>query len=98
MLIKIDDVVLRELTEEEKRILYHDMVPADLDYEIARRIIWVIDEKLKGSRQRILAEYLPILKAINDLLPTDEDVLVTMILALPEYKDRQAREDALNTN
>lgn len=98
MLIKLDYATVYELTDRDLTILLHKFLPDELNPEIVRRLAWSLEEMLKESKKRILAENLEALKSNYSDLPTDNEALIDMILADPNYQDKAAKQAAATTD
>lgn len=92
MQIKINDEIILEITQDYQDLLTYSLPLDSLEDEIKRRLIWIINEKLQGCKKRILRDWLPILKSELTSLPVSDDDIVALVMAHPEYKNRDARD------
>lgn len=93
MQIKFNDEVIFELSEIDRATIEYSIPSDELEEDLKRRIIWVIEEKIKGRKAALRRDFLPLLRAENDTLPTNQDALIPLILARDDYKDRSTRDE-----
>lgn len=94
MQIKIDDRVIFEITPALQEIIAYSIPRASLLEDVEYRLAYIISEKVKGCKRRMQEDWLPILREELSSLPTKEDDIIALIMARPDYKDREAREAA----
>ena len=93
MKIKLDEEVILELTETQKKVLCNEINHGMLEEDIKRRLIYIIDHKYEQCMKRLKEEWEPKLKAAGKrTIPLDSDKLAELIFEHEEYKDRAARD------
>lgn len=82
-----------ELTDDEVKILEYDLI------DIHDWIAGAIAGKLNNCKKRAAIQYRELLKQENaDMLPANDDVAVAQLFARSDYKNRAARDAALQIN
>lgn len=93
MKIFVDEKLLFELTETQKKVLKNDIKADLLEEDIKRRLFYIINHKYDQCFKRLKAEWEPKLaKAGVASIPVDKDKFAELVFKQPEYKDRSARE------
>ena len=93
MKIKVNDELLFELTDTQKKVIKNDIDANIFDEDMKRRIFYIINHKYEQCFKRLKAEWEPKLAAKGvESIPTDKDAFAQLIFAQPEYKDRSARD------
>lgn len=88
MIIKVDDVTILEILDTEL---------AALDNDLLSKKDWVVSAivgKISNCKKRMLREWEPKLRADPEVesYPADEDALISLIMARPDYKNRKDRD------
>lgn len=90
--IKVNDVEIMQVSDDDITILANDLPKADIENEIIRRIQYIVSEKINNCQNRLFTQWLPSLRASKATVPTDTPSVNQEIYALPDYKDRDARD------
>ncbi len=89
MQIKVDDVVVLELTDIQKKVIMSDINEDEFVADMQRRAAWVIQHKYEQCFDRLKKGWTDKLAESNDSLPTNPDKLAEMIFAHPDYCDKK---------
>lgn len=92
MQLKVNNNVVFELSEIEQRIIQHDVHKDDFIEDMQRRCLFAPSSKLNDCRKRLEAQWLPILAARYDAIPTDKNALAELIFSQEDYKCRATRD------
>lgn len=94
MEIKVDDVSLFSLATWEKDVIKYMIPSADFEADMKRRLQWVLQHKCEQCYKRFEDEWLDKLRAdpAVDTIPADKQAFVELVIARPDYKDRDARD------
>ncbi len=93
MKISVNDVELFTLSEIQKNVIKNDINSDNLDFDMQRRLQWVLIHKYERCMERLKKEWMP--KLIENgvtSVPTDNDALAELIFSQPNYKDRKVRD------
>lgn len=92
MIIKLDDEVIFELTETQKKILANDIEENLLKEDVKRRLKYILQHKLERCCSRLKSEWEPKLKKQGEKsIPLDEEEFARVVFAQRNYKDKKAR-------
>lgn len=75
-----------EFTATQTKVIKESLEDDVFNNDIKRRLHWVLDEKLKGSRIRLIAQWLDVMKMRYESLPSSDDALAELIFSQPDYK------------
>jgi len=93
MKIAVDSKELFELTETQKNVIKNCINSDEFDADMKRRLEWVLKHKYEQCFKRLKDEWDGKLSGLGvESIPTNPDEYAEMIFALPEYKDRKARD------
>jgi len=93
MKISVDNKDLFELTTTQKNVIKNCINSDVFDEDMKRRLQWVLMHKYEQCFKRLKDEWDGKLPGLGvSSIPTDKDAYAEMIFALPEYKDRKARD------
>ena len=93
MKISVDDEELYVLSETRKDMIKNEINSDVFEVDMKRRLEWVLKHKYEQCFKRLKEEWDPKLSGLGvSSIPTDPDAYAEMIFALPEYKDRKARD------
>lgn len=94
MQIKVDDVVLFELSDVQKQVLCNDIHRDCLDDDMKRRIEYIVMHKYEQCMKRLRVEWEPVLKSEGaESIPCNDDAFAQLIFSRADYKCRKAREE-----
>lgn len=99
MQIKLDDVVLFEISDADIKILENDLI--DVQAEITQRLKYIVTHKVEQCYKRMRDEWTSKLEQSKVVasVPLQRDDFVNLILSQPDYKNRAMREaEVLNDN
>lgn len=95
MIVKCDDVVVFQLSDNQKKVICNDIPMEVLDADLKRRIKYVLEHKYDQCMKRLRAEWEPKLKANGAVsIPTDDVAFCDVVFSHSEYRDRSARDAA----
>lgn len=86
MKIEVDGRCVYELSQHELHVLCHDIDKDELRQDIERRMRWVVTDKYKKVRDRLIQEWFRTLQERYDTLPAKNDKLIDLIFEQPDYK------------
>ena len=94
MKVSVNDKLLFELTDVQKKIIKNDIRAEIFEEDMKRRLFHVINHKYEQCYKRLKDEWEPKLaerdvEYSNKISPPE---LANIIFAQPDYKDRSARE------
>jgi len=93
MQIKVDDKLLFELSETQKKVIKNNVRSEIFDADMKRRLEWVLMHKYEQCFKELKNEWSPKLVELGvKTVPTDADAYAELVFARPEYKDRSARD------
>lgn len=93
MIVKCDDVVVCELSANQKRVISNDIPMAALDADLKRRVKYILEHKYERCMARLRQEWEPKLKADGAAsIPCDDKAFSDLVFARADYKDRAARD------
>ena len=93
MKIKIDDVVVLELTETQEKVIKAYILDEEFQGDMIRRVNEAIQGKYLNCFKRLKDEWDPKLETIGiSAVPTNKDEYAKLIFSQPEYKTRSERE------
>ena len=93
MKIKVDNELLFELTETQKKVLKNDLLEEEFDEDMKRRLNWVIQHKYEKSLTRLKTEWLPKLKEAGiESIPLNDEAFAELVFSQPGYKNRTKRD------
>lgn len=93
MKIKIDDKKVFELTEVKKNILKHVFFDEDLESEVERLVVWILDHNIKMNLKKLKEEWVPKMKDLGiKSVPTDDEEFVDLVFSQKDYKNRSQRD------
>lgn len=91
MKIKVDDEIVFELTEGQKKVICNEILTELIDSDIKRRVRWVIEHKYERCFEALKKEWETKLVGRVKALPLDKDELAELIFSQPDYKNRSQR-------
>lgn len=97
MKIKVDNKLLFELTDIQKKVLKNDIKSEILESDIKRRLFHIINHKYIRCFKRLKDEWEPKLSSRVDSVPTDKDKFAELVFKQTDYKDRSARDKEMSS-
>lgn len=92
MIIKVDDILLFELTALQEKVIKNDIESELFDADMKRRVQYSLEDKYEQCFRRLRKEWEPKLEAKGvTSIPTDDIEFTNLVFAQPEYKDKSAR-------
>lgn len=93
MKIYVDNDLVFELNETQKKVICNDINESDFDQDMKRRLEWVIMQKYEHCYKRLRDEWMPKLADAGvEMIPLNKDAFAELVFAQPSYKDRSERE------
>lgn len=93
MKITIDDEAIYELSESALDCLHYYINSESSDQIIKDTIIWAISSYFEGYKEKIKAEWIPILFKRVSHIPTNESELLDLIRSQPDYLTKKQKEE-----
>ena len=93
MIIKTDDKILFEITDNMLKVLAYDIDEPDIKADMERRLEWVIMSRYQAAFSVMQAEWLP--KLANrgiETIPTNKEKFAELVFSQPDYKSRVERD------
>src|SRR5574341_307639 len=93
MKISVNDKELFNLTDIQTKVIAYDVNADELDADLNRRLIWVLNHKYERCFARLKSEWDTKLKENGiTMIPTDPDKYADLVFSQPNYQDRKARD------
>ena len=93
MKISVNDVELFTLSDTQKKVICNDIPTGVFDEDMKRRLQYILTHKYEQCFKRLKTEWdAKLEKAGVTSIPTNKDAYAELVFALPEYKDRAARD------
>lgn len=88
MKIKIDNKILKELSDTDVKVLSNDLL------DIGDWILKAIEGKVNKCKKRFIQEWYPrLMKDPNvDNIPANEEDFIELVISRPNYKNRKQRD------
>ncbi len=96
MKISVDDQEIFELSEIQKKVIQNDIHSDEFDFDMKRRLHWVLNHKYERCLHRLKLEWLPKLQQRMPSIPSNDEQLAAVIFSQPDYKSRKIREEERN--
>ena len=94
MKIFINNELLFEINDTQKKVIANDIAIGQLHDEMKRRLRWVIEDKYNKCMARLKLEWEPkLIERGVEMFPADLDAYANLIFDQPDYKDRSARDE-----
>lgn len=94
MKISVNDEMLFELSEVQKKVICNDIHVDEFDADMKRRINYILMHKYEQCMKRLRAEWEPKLKAEGaESIPCCDDSFAQLIFAREDYKCRKQRDE-----
>lgn len=94
MQVKVNDEVIFELSDIQKKVICHDIHEDDFDEDMKRRIKYIVMHKYERCLARLKAEFSERLAADYGSIPSNDENLARLIFDRPDYLCRKKREEA----
>lgn len=93
MKISVNDEVLFELNETQKKVICNDVHNDVFDADMKRRLEYILKHKYEQCFKRLKEEWEPKLKAAGvKAFPSDEEEFAKLVFEQPDYKCRKDRD------
>lgn len=86
MKIKVDNIEIMEISQEEIKCLKNDLVSPK------NWFIKALSGKINQCKKRLFNEWIPKLRARDLTIPADDTELINLITGQADYKDRSKRD------
>lgn len=93
MKILVDDQVILELSDIQKKVICNDICSDILDDDLKRRINYILIHKYEQCLKRLKDAWIPVLAQRYEALPTNDDAIAQLIFSQPDYKCRKMRDE-----
>lgn len=98
MKISVNDAELFTLSDNQKKVLAHDISSAVLENDLKRRLQWILMHKYEKVLEKLKKDWVPKLIARGlTAVPVDNEELSKLIFSQEDYVDRLA-QDKLNAD
>lgn len=93
MKISVNDQVLFELSETQKKVIKNDICADAFDADMCRRLKYILTHKYERCFGRLKAEWdKKLLENGVSSVPTDPDAYAELVFAQSNYKCRKTRD------
>lgn len=93
MKISVNDQVIFELNDTQKKVIMNEIPEEIFDADMKRRLEWVLMHKYEQCYKELKSQWEPKLAARGvEAIPTNKDAFAELIFAQEDYKNRSARE------
>ena len=86
MQIKVGNKVIMEISQQDLKCLKNDLLDTE-DW-----FVKALTGKINNCKKRMMREWIPRLRAKGLSIPSNDEELVDLILAQPDYKNRAERD------
>jgi hypothetical protein len=90
--ISINEILLFELSEIQKKVILNDILEEDFEEDIKRRLKHALLHKYEQCYLRIKTEWDKKLQNRVGSVPTDQSEYAQLVFSQPDYKSRSERE------
>lgn len=95
MKISVDDKIIFELNDTQKKVIMND-IPSDIfEDDMKRRLEYILMHKYEQCFKRLKNEWEPKLAEKYNFLPPKPDAFAQLVFTHPDYLCRKQREDKL---
>lgn len=91
-----EEEMIVELKDIHQKVIQNDIPTEIFNQDMKRRVHYILTHKYERCLERLKKEWLPRLKERMSEIPTDDEMLATLILSQPDYKNRSQREEESN--
>ena len=92
MKISVDDKLLFELSETQKKVIKNDISSDIFDADMKRRLEYVIMHRYDQGFARLKRDWEPVLSVRESTLPLEAEAFVALVKAQQDYKDKFDRD------
>jgi len=92
MQVKVNDKVVLELNETQKKVIQNDIPSEVFESDMERRVNYILSHKYERCMKRLRQEWEPKLKKELPSIPSNDDEFAELVFARPNYKNRSQRE------
>lgn len=93
MKVQVDNKVVLELNETQKKVIQNDIPSEIFQEDMERRVNYIVSHKYERCFERLKKEWEPKLKGRVASIPLDNDAFAELIFSQPDYKNRSKREE-----
>lgn len=94
MQIKVDDVLLFELSEIQKKVICDNVNEDVFEEDMKRRLQYILMHKYEECMKNLRSKWRPVLISENaSSITTDNDEFAQLIFQRPDYKSRKQRDE-----
>ncbi len=94
MRILVDDVLLFELSETQKKVICDNVNEDIFDEDMKRRLQYILMHKYEECMKELRKKWSPVLVEEGALsITTDNDEFAQLIFDRPDYKSRKQRDE-----
>ena len=102
MKIIVDDEVILELTDIQKKVIMNDISSDMFDEDMKRRLVYILMHKYERCYARLCDEWCKdygdgckLMENGVDAIPTNPEKVADLIFSQPNYKDRKAQDEEM---
>ena len=95
MKISVDNEVILELSEIDKRIICDYLSSEIFDSDIKRRLIWIIDEVKKAAANNLRCNWAHVLEKRVDFIPSNVYEFCSLVFSQSDYEDKKTRDNKI---
>lgn len=93
MKVSVNDQEIFSLSEIQKKVIMNDISSDIFDFDMKRRLQYILMHKYEECFKRLKSEWEPKLKSLGvPSIPLDNDAFASLVFSRPEYKDRKSRD------
>jgi hypothetical protein len=95
MKILVDNALVLELNETQKKVIKDEIHEDIFDEDMKRRVSWVLTHKYNEVFKKFKQEWDPKLASNGiKMIPTDKDEYAKLVFSQPDYKSKAQRVEA----
>jgi len=100
MKVTVDGEEIFTLSEVQKKVIKNDIHEDEFEFDMKRRLYYILNHKYERCLERLKLEWMPKLKNRIETIPTNDEAFAQIIFSQPDYKGRKERhieEDKIKT-
>ena len=92
MKVDVDNKLLFEITVTQRKVIEWDIATEFFEEDMKRRLQYTFMHKYDQCLNRMIQEWMPVLRERFAQLPTNYEALANIIFQQPDYKDKSKKE------
>lgn len=88
MKIRLNEEVIYQVSEFERKVLEDFFNALDLEDHIKKGLVWNIQSLCNNSKQNLKNQWMPLLFKRYKSIPTDDEELINLIFEQPDYRNK----------